>query len=273
MKCSLQRALIGTFIVALVGCGQVSKQKSAEKEMASGSTATSIEDSLQTVVSVVGGTNGQPVVRGSGMFISEDGHILTNAHVVTNDHTRDAYPEITISTTANIDEPAQCFATAQVLAANQELDLALLEIVSPLDINCDALDTSEFGEFWYTDPKTDSVLPRIGDQLTAIGFPGIGGETVTVTQGHVSGFVGGDGTNPGFIKTDTLINHGNSGGAAFSKDGKFVGIPSAFQSDASGEGGVLGLLIPADEVNSWLDRLLDRGVLKESLESESTKGS
>ncbi len=262
MKCLLQRALIGAFIVALVGCTQISKQQSAEKGIASGSTATSIEDNLQTVVSVEGGANGQPAVRGSGMFISKDGHILTNAHVVTNDQTGDTYPEITIRTTTDTNQPAQCFATAQVLASNQELDLALLEIDSPLDINCNPDDTNEFGEFWYTDPKTDSALPRIGDELTAIGFPGMGGETVTVTQGHVSGFVGGDGTNTRFIKTDTLINHGNSGGAAFDKNGRFVGIPSAIVPDAAGEGGALGLLIPADEVNSWLDRLLDRGILK-----------
>jgi serine protease Do len=253
MKSISRKILIGFSFLALIGCRQ-------------STAATSIEDALETVVLVVVGANGQPTARGSGMFTDEDGRILTNAHVVTNDQMGEAWSEVTILTTTSAREPAQCFATADVLAVDEELDLALLEIVSPLDTDCD--ETEEFDEFWYTDTKTDSAATNIGDELTVIGFPAYSGggeipqETVTVTRGHVSGFVGGDGENSEFIKTDTMINHGNSGGAAFDKEGNFVGIPSQGRWDDSEIGGVLGLLIPASVVDHWFDRLRDQGVIE-----------
>lgn len=236
-------------------------------------SAVTFQDSLKVVVLIFGGENGKNHVRGSGMFTSKDGHILTNAHVVTNQQTGNAWPEITIYTTSDAHQPAHCYASAQVLAADPQLDLALLQIVSPLNEDCNPIDVLS-GDYWYLDPKTDSTVPDIGSELTAIGYPLYGSfddKTVTITRGHVSGFVGGDELHPTFFKTDTLLNHGNSGGAAFDKEGLFVGITAAFRSDTSNVGGTLGLLIPADVVNQWLEKLRSQGILQTTPVSSESK--
>jgi len=262
--------IIAVAFLTTVFLYQKVKRGETDAVMENAMPAMDIEDILEAVVLIVG-TNGQDSARGSGMFTYSDGLILTNAHVVTMDEeTGDFYPKIIILTTTDSHKPAQCFATAEVLAADQELDLALLQIDSPLDANCDPSD--EFGEYTYIDPVADSAAPNIGEELTAIGYPSYGDFsdlTVTVTRGHTSGFVGGDGAYSAYIKTDAMINHGNSGGAAFDKEGNFIGIPSAIRSDSTNIGSALGVLIPAATVNHWFDRLTDQGILEDSSASGS----
>jgi putative serine protease PepD len=64
-----------------------------------------------------------------------------------------------------------------------------------------------------------------GDQLAIVGFPGLGGETITLTRGTVSGFLADEAGRPrSWIKTDAEINPGNSGGMAINENGELIGL-------------------------------------------------
>ena len=95
----------------------------------------------------------------------------------------------------------------------------------------------------------DSDSVQIGDYIGIIGFPAIGGSTVTYTKGNMSGFFGP------FIKTDAEINKGNSGGAAIDNKGKLIGITSAssgLHKRKEGEG-KLGLVRPINIAQPMID--------------------
>lgn len=158
---------------------------------------------------------------GSGTVINgEKGFILTNFHVVGNPDTgryanagRSAW--IALSPNGSL-QPPEVRYRAEVVAADVELDLALLRIVAdadgkrtPANLNLVAI------------PVGDSATVQIGDTVTVLGYPGLGGDTITLTRGTVSGFVAG------WIKTDAETNPGNSGGAAINTVGELIGVPSA----------------------------------------------
>lgn len=75
-------------------------------------------------------------------------------------------------------------------------------------------------------PRCNSV--NIGDHLTVLGYPGIGGQTLTVTDGIVSGFEFFGGIR--YIKTSAKIEHGNSGGIVIKDSGCVLGIPTFVQT-------------------------------------------
>jgi hypothetical protein len=67
----------------------------------------------------------------------------------------------------------------------------------------------------------------LGDPITILGYPGIGGETITLTRGDVSGFTSQEGRGErAFIKTSATIAGGNSGGLAATEEGYLIGIPT-----------------------------------------------
>jgi serine protease Do len=155
---------------------------------------------------------------GSGVIIdSINGYVLTNAHVVGNN------PNSTCSVVIqedekNPDKQTDFFAT--VLAVGDPSDFAILKITQ-LYIN------HEFSPIpdGYVFPEksrgcTDQEV-KLGDKLVVAGFPAVGGFTITLTEGIVSGFDGE------YIKTSAKIEHGNSGGAAFRYSGCFIGIPTS----------------------------------------------
>jgi hypothetical protein len=70
----------------------------------------------------------------------------------------------------------------------------------------------------------------------------MGGSTTTLTNGNYAGLSDG---SPPFFKTSAIINHGNSGGAAFDKNGNFIGVPTQAVSDSQGDiANSLGLIRP-----------------------------
>ena len=81
----------------------------------------------------------------------------------------------------------------------------------------------------------DSDSVEIGDSLQILGYPGIGGETITFTEGAVSGFTS-DRSVEGraWIKTDATIAGGNSGGMAANALGELIGVPTIAASGAEG---------------------------------------
>jgi len=162
---------------------------------------------------------------GSGTIVHPSGLILTNCHVADPRAMGMSSPpadRLGIAITERSDEAPAVSYFAQVVAKNPRLDLAVLQIVQDVkgrrvrNLNLPAV------------PIGDSDRLDLGDKLSIIGYPGIGGQTVTYTSGNVSGFSAEKGVNDAraWIKTDATISGGNSGGTAVTDDGILVGIPT-----------------------------------------------
>jgi len=178
---------------------------------------------------------------GSGSVLTEKGHILTNFHVLGDPDTGCLYNRRGLIYVAvsppNLKDPPQVEYIAELVQADQALDLALIKIIA----NRDGGDLPA-GLNLITMPIGDSDTVKIGDELSIIGFPGLGGDTVTFTKGSVSGFL----TDAGWIKTDAEINSGNSGGAAINREGQLVGIPSEIATETFRLPGKIGLVRPVN---------------------------
>jgi serine protease Do len=174
------------------------------------------------------------MAQGSGFFISSDGYIVTNNHVV--DHAT----EVTV-TTADGKTLA-----AKVIGTDAKTDLALLKV-------------KEAGDYPFV--KFAPHTPRVGDWVIAVGNPfGLGG---TVTAGIVSarGRDIGSGPYDDFLQIDAPVNHGNSGGPTFNTDGEVVGVNTAIFSPSGGSVGI-GFAIASDVVQNVVDQLKDGGTVQ-----------
>lgn len=159
---------------------------------------------------------------GSGSIISEDGLILTNAHVVLPDK---FFPvdALKISLTGEPDQPPVDAYYAEVLQADWQLDVAVIRITT--DIDKKSIDPSELQ--LTTVPLGESSKIQLGDSLVILGYPGIGGQTITLTRGEVSGFTSEETYGDrAFIKTSATIAGGNSGGLVVDASGYLVAIPT-----------------------------------------------
>jgi hypothetical protein len=119
-------------------------------------------------------------------------------------------------------------------------------------------------------PMGEAGAVGVGDELRNIGYPGIGGELITITGGSVSGFAAdpsapGLGT-AGWIKTDATIAGGNSGGTTINEQGLLIGVPTRFGASEErplGEGGIMipiGLLNYLRPIPEGFSLLLEEGL-------------
>ena len=178
----------------------------------------------------------QPKWGGSGTIISADGLILTNCHVAypraMTDDPADAYDELVVALTTRSDQPPQMTYVAEVMQYDPDLDLAVVRVSQTLDGK--AVDRSKLNLPALA--LGDSDLLEIGDALYCFGYPGIGGETITLTGGSVSGFTQERGVKGrAWIKTDAAITGGNSGGTGVNDQGELVGVPTQGGSGGSGD--------------------------------------
>jgi serine protease Do len=165
----------------------------------------------------------QPIWTGSGTILSPDGFILTNAHVVSDPDPAYQPDALGVAITVRSDELPNLRYLAEIRALDQQLDLAVIQIVSDLDgrpIDAEQLNLS------YVSLGDSDVLD-LGDLIQILGYPGIGGETITFTEGVVSGFTRERGVEGrAWVKTDATIAGGNSGGLAADAVGQIVGVPT-----------------------------------------------
>src|SRR5829696_5608451 len=169
--------------------------------------------------------------QGSGFFISSDGYVVTNNHVV------DGATEVQVTT----DDGRTL--DAKVIGADSKTDVALLKV-------------TEGGSFPFV--KLAKGSPRVGDWVVAIGNPfGLGG---TVTSGIVSarGRDIGAGPYDDFLQIDAPINKGNSGGPTFNLQGEVVGMNTAIYSPSGGSVG-LAFAVPASTVETVIEQLQHDG--------------
>jgi S1-C subfamily serine protease len=169
---------------------------------------------------------GDELVRtwsGSGSIITSDGLILTNAHVVLPDKVYGDVDALEVWLTFEQDQPPVPTFRAETVVADADLDIAVIKIVA--DIDGDPVDPVTLN--LPAVPLGDSDALSLGDQLYILGFPGIGGENITLTNGRVAGFTNEPAVKGrAFIKTDATIAGGNSGGLASDEIGRLVGIPT-----------------------------------------------
>lgn len=196
---------------------------------------------------------------GSATFISPDGYLLTNYHVIEPALLEPkSVPLLCI--TLNARKPPQCVPTVMNIAAfDKEKDLALLKIKSVMIKGTQGW--SDFDQFVKDrglvinhvrlDRSAEEENIELGEQMQILGYPTAGGRSITYTLGVVSGFEreeAADDFKPWLIKTDAKLNPGSSGGAAFNMDNDYIGIPTLVR----GGGGNIGYIISLPVVNEFL---------------------
>lgn len=170
--------------------------------------------------------------QGSGFFISADGYIVTNNHVIDRTDT--------VEVTTDDGKTYK----AKVVGTDPRTDLALLKI--------------DGNGFPYV--KLAETPPRVGDWVLAVGNPfGLGG---TVTAGIVSarGRDIGAGPYDDFIQIDAPVNRGNSGGPTFDVQGDVIGVNTAIFSPSGGSVGI-GFAISAETIRNVVAQLKETGAV------------
>ena len=175
----------------------------------------------------------RPTSQGSGFFISEDGYIVTNNHVVADG----------AAFTVILNDGTEL--EAKLIGKDKRTDLAVLKV-----------DNAK-RKFTYVTFADDNKI-RVGDWVVAVGNPfGLGG---TVTAGIVSARGRNIGAGPydDFLQIDAAVNRGNSGGPAFNLDGEVVGINTAIFSPSGGNVGI-AFAIPASVARDVVADLMHDG--------------
>ena len=182
--------------------------------------------------------------EGSGFIYDNEGHIVTNNHVV-----EDAQKVI-------VNFNNGMWARAEVVATDPQADLAVIKVTPPEGMDWQPLNLADNGGV------------KVGHMVIAIGNPF--GLQNTMTTGIVSalgrGFpVGAFGNNrytlPDVIQTDAAINPGNSGGPLLNLDGEVVGVNFAIESQTRQNSGV-GFAIPSSIVQRVVPALIADGAYK-----------
>jgi serine protease Do len=169
--------------------------------------------------------------QGSGFFVSADGYIVTNHHVV------DKAVKVQVVTEKGT------VMDAKVVGSDPKTDLALLKVDGGAD---------------FPFVKLAGTLPRVGEWVVAMGNPfGLDG---TVTAGIISAHGRNIGAGPydDFLQIDAPVNRGNSGGPTFNTKGEVVGVNTAIFSPSGGSVGI-AFAIPASTVRAVVDQLKTHG--------------
>jgi len=170
---------------------------------------------------------------GSGFFISQDGYIVTNNHVVENAESI----KVVLKDERELD--------AKVIGRDEATDLAVIKVTG--------------GPFPFVNFE-NSGKPRVGDWVFAVGNPfGLGG---TATAGIVSAYGRDIGeTFVDYIQIDAPINRGNSGGPTFDIYGRVIGVNTAIFSPTGGSVGI-GFAIPAEVAEQVTRQLINGGKIQ-----------
>lgn len=215
------------------------------------------KDASQSVVSIQAAANGRVVALGSGSLYDDQGHVITNNHVVAPSDTPGGELTVTMKSGATM--------KAEIVGRDPSTDIAIIKLdqvpegVKPLPIG-------------------DSKALSVGDPVMALGNPL--GLADSVTTGIVSALdrpvttenIGEDASSQqreltitNAIQTDAAINPGNSGGPLVDGNGNFIGVNSAAASLGQGEEGQqsgsigIGFAIPASQAVMIADQLIATG--------------
>lgn len=209
----------------------------------------------RSVVNILCTSNGGEDSGGSGTIITEDGLILTNAHIIPQIN---EIPNISdegcliILPDELTGQPKEIYyGTPEITKGlSKDYDIAILQITSVF--------IDEDGKSWGTLPNTFPIFQdgsncegeyiKLGDSVRIYGYPVTsGGYNLTITDGIVSSF-----NDDGTILTSAKIDSGNSGGLAIDQDNCFIGIPSAI---IEGNYQNLGVIIPLNLIDDFINEV------------------
>jgi S1-C subfamily serine protease len=205
--------------------------------------------SVVTILSLVG-DSGNPTSagQGSGFVISDDGEIVTNAHVVTDATEAGGSTPINEADEVYVEFGDRNQVPAEIVGTDLNADVALIKVdPDGLDLN-----PIELGD-------SDSV--QVGAPVAAIGSPF--GQEQSLSVGIVSATDRSIDSLTQFkidgaIQTDTSINPGNSGGPLIAADGRVIGIDQQINTTSGGNEGV-GFAVPINLVKRSVDQLRKNG--------------
>jgi putative serine protease PepD len=263
-------ALIGAAGVAAVYTAFGSDTTPVVRQVTVGATAQPTADSTSSIASIYSRTHksvveitvsaaasasqfgggGTQQAQGSGFVYDDQGHVITNQHVV--DGAQSVKVTLWNGKTYN----------ATVVGTDPSTDVAVLKVDAPAS----ALQPLAFA---------DSSSLVVGDGVVAIGSPF--GLAETVTTGIVSALHRQITSPNGFaiadaIQTDAAINHGNSGGPLLDMTGRVVGVTSQIESESGGNDGV-GFAISSNTVKRIADALISNGSVDHAYLGVATESS
>lgn len=187
--------------------------------------------------------------RGSGTIILDGSYVLTNQHV-----SGEGECDITVWFTDSASAVPTKSVTAKVVVSDEQVDLAVIRLFNDL------------GEP-FSDPSRQAltiraVTPELGEKVFILGYPGLGGSTITLTSGDFAGIDLSEQIK--FFKTTASMNPGVSGGAALNEKGELVGIPTAGigadivcegDDECVANGSTIGLVRPASYAQDIISRI------------------
>ena len=182
-------------------------------------------------INVYAGTSVSPIGSGTGIVMTADGYIITNAHVVDG------------GSSVNIVFEDETQVRGTIIGADADTDIAVVKVDKT------GLTAAEFG---------DSSNLKIGERVVAIG--NAGGLSGTCTQGIISGLNRDMDTGArslALIQTSAAINPGNSGGPLVNRFGQVIGITSSKIAATDYEG--IGFAIPITEAMPIITSLIENG--------------
>jgi len=191
---------------------------------------------------IKGTVNGveKKISSGSGFIITEDGYIVTNAHVVSSVSTNNYSAYVSVP---GIDD----MIPAKVIGTDSQTDIAVIKLQSDQKFPCVTLG--------------DSDELQKGEMVVAIGNA-LGTLDGTVTVGVVSSLnreFNNNGYSLKVIQTDAAINEGNSGGPLINSFGEVIGVTNAKMVTTTAEG--LGFAIPITSVKNVIESIINYGVV------------
>jgi len=184
---------------------------------------------IKSTVKLICPVNKNRASQGSGTIINSKGIILTNKHVIND----------TVGCLVGFindydDEPY--FGERQIAdiyRTSANADMAILKLRNPYNKKLTSIDIT----------KSNSDNLDLGNTLTIYGYPAQFGTKIKYTSGDFSGIDGE------FLQTTAIIEHGNSGGGAYLKNGIFIGMPTSVMK---GDLNSMGYIIPINRINNWL---------------------
>lgn len=189
-------------------------------------------------------TDGTNWFSGSGTIIDPKGIILTNRHVVEGAYKDTCFigfieeinQEPNFGTAGNYN-----LAEVKYKTTTDDMDAAILYLGNPSN------KIYPYVNIW--DSNSDSL--QFGDKVEVIGFPSIGGSTITYTSGDFSGFGSSSDGTQNYIKANVSINHGNSGGAAYDSQMSFIGMPTSAVIDIN----PIAYILSVESIKTWLSKI------------------
>jgi len=196
------------------------------------------EELVKSVVLILADCGYGEYYSGSGTLVLNGGYVLTNEHVLTNEY--GSYCELVIFATNKASDLPLWFANGEIIpqATDPLYDLAVIRLVdknSGVPIIAKGRKPVEIKD----------IELSFGSELRVLGYPGSGGERITIASGEQSGWIDDSVGDGEFYKTSAKGGSGVSGGAGFDAlTGDFIGVPTAVKGSLGGVGDTFLLIRP-----------------------------